>query len=120
MDSYYLEKRLRYLNGKIKRLEKNSNFFGKNIIKVILFGIGFSFLAPRYYQHDSYTGYTSDTIQERMDGNYWNAVLLCAGVYISLSLLGHFIWGIQDRRKMKKLIERKRKIEEKISSRKRE
>lgn len=117
MSSFTLDKQLRHVNMKIKKLKKNSNFFGRNILKVILFGIGFSFIAPLYDGNDEhYTGRKRDSILERMDGDYWNAVLLCAGVYLTLCLLGHFIWGIQDRQKMKHLVQRKEKIEEKLRS----
>jgi len=116
MSGFNLEKQLRHVNMKIRKLEKNSNFFGRNIVKVVLFGVGFSFLAPRYSGNsDDYMNHDRDSILEQMDGNYWNAVLLCAGVYVSLALLGHFVWGIQDRRKMKRLLVRKKIILEKMN-----
>lgn len=114
MGDYFAEKKLRYLNMKIRNLEKNSNFLKKEIIKVILIGITFSLLAPFYRGEEELTGRLRDSPLDRMGGNYLNTVILAAGVYIVFCLLGHFIWGIQDRRKMKKLLEQKRIVEEKL------
>ena len=117
MSGFTLEKQLRHVNMKIKKLEKNSIFFGRNIVKVALFGFAFSFLAPRYSgSEDDFIDHDGESILEQMDGNYWKAILLCAGVYASLALLGHFVWGIQDRRKMKRLLTRKEMILEKMNS----
>jgi hypothetical protein len=112
MSNFTPEKKLRHVNSKIKQLEKNSNFLKKEIVKVILIGIIFSLLAPMYRGEEDISGSQRDSALERMDGNYLNTVLLAAGVYISFCLLGHFIWGIQDRKKMKYLLERKSKIEQ--------
>jgi flagellar biosynthesis protein FlhB len=113
---YTLQKRLKVINLKIKKLHKNSNFFKRNLLKVILFGIGFCLIGPFYSRYDELNISKRESVLEQMDGNYLYAVFLFAAIYISFSILGHITMGIQDRRSLKKLLHEKQHVEEKIKS----
>lgn len=111
---YTLQKRLKIVNLKLKRLERNSNFFKKNIFKVVLFGIVVCLIGPYYSVSDDLHITKRKSVLEQMDDNYLNSVLLFVGVYTSLCLLGHIVWNFQDKKTMNKLLKEKKSIEEKI------
>lgn len=105
MNEYRKRKLLKATKYKIKRIHSESGFFIKNIWKVIIFGIGFSFWTP-FYRGDH-----EKSILEKEEYTYIELVLFSASVYVCFCLLGHFVWGIQDKRSLKKLIKKKEILE---------
>ncbi len=67
----------------------------------------------------------NDTKQEQLKGNtimeegnlsYFEAVLLTAVIYTVYCLIGHFIWGMQDKRKHERLMKRKKQLEAELKN----
>ena len=104
MYHYYKRKALPATKNKIASNLNQSNYFGRNIWKVIGFGILVSLWAPTYSDNKG------KTIMDEGNFSYFEAVLFTAVIYTVFCLLGHFIWGMQDRKKHERLMERKRQL----------
>lgn len=107
---HYKRKALQATENKISSNIKQSNFFGRNLWQVIGFGILVSLWAPIY------SGSNGRTIMEEGNLTYFEAVLFTAVVYSVFCLLGHFIWGMQDKRKHKQLMLRKKQLEAELKN----
>lgn len=97
----YQENRIIVYKAKIEMLKKDANYFKKNMLLFVLFGIGFSFIAPFYGQDTTYVG-NSETVIEKLDGGYLQAVLFCAAVYFTLLIIGTLVFPLQDKLRVKK------------------
>ncbi|MCM4161621.1 hypothetical protein FHG64_05700 [Antarcticibacterium flavum] len=106
MTTYYKRKALQATENKIASNIRQSNYFGRNLWQVIGFGILVSLYAPT---HSS--GNKGKMLYEDSELSYFELVVSTAVVYTVFCMLGHFIWGYQDRRKHERLMERKRQLE---------
>jgi hypothetical protein len=111
MSDYFKRKALQATENKIVSNLRQSNYFGRNLRKVIGFGILVSFWAPTYS-----SGNKGKMLYEDSHLSYFELVLSTAVVYTVFCLLGHFIWGFQDRRKHERLMKRKRQLEEELGT----
>ena len=109
MSRYHKEKALQATINKIDTLKKETNFFVKNVWKVAGFGIFVSFWAPIF--KPSHGIYHRKSAIEVSDLSYPEIVIMTAFLYIIACILGHFIWKLQDKIKLQKLLERKKQLE---------
>ena len=112
MQKHYKEKHLQATIYKIENVKREQNFLIKHLWKVIAFGIAFSFWAPFHGAGNHLT--KSKSLLDSDEYNYTELVFTCAMTYIVLCLLFHFSSKYQDKRKLKKLSNLKKKLEEEI------
>jgi len=110
MSKHYKEKALLATTYKIQSLKEQSNFFKKNLNKVIILGVAFSFCAPFY------SGENGKTVKELSEVTYTDSVLLTAAVVFALCLIAHVSWTIQDKLRLKRLLKRKKELEDEIKT----
>lgn len=91
----YQRNRIEVYNRKIEDIQMQRGFFKRNFVKVILFGLGFCFLGPFYSGFDGILGNRHTIIQEA--GSYWKTVIMCAAVFYGFCIIGHLLFGIQDK-----------------------
>ncbi|WP_193361489.1 hypothetical protein [Aquimarina agarivorans] len=96
----YQENRLIVYKAKIEMLKNDANYFKKNMFSFVLFGIGFSIIAPFYGQDSTNLG-NSETVAEKLGGGYLQAVLFCAALYFTLLIIGTLVFPLQDKLKVK-------------------
>lgn len=116
MERYYKEKALLATENKIHTLKKNSNLIPKNIVKVILFGIGFSLYAPFFGSGKSY-GRNKNSVMSLAAKNgisYLELVLYIIFGYFICCILLHYLWEFQDKSQLKKLFLRKQNLEKEL------
>jgi hypothetical protein len=109
MSHYFKRKALLATEYKIASNLRQSNYFGRNLWQVIGFGIIVSLYAPI---HSS--GSNGKMLYEDSDLSYLELAVSTAVVYTVFCLLGHFIWGFQDRKKHERLMKRKKQLEEEL------
>ncbi|SFU56584.1 hypothetical protein SAMN05216480_107157 [Pustulibacterium marinum] len=119
MDSeirYYREKELLAIEGKIYTTEQGRKYFVKNIYKIIGVGIVFSFLGAKYKGRSGYNGSgpLQPSLAEALELSYIETVLLIAFFYTLVCFIAHFAWEYQDKKKIKKLENRRREIENEL------
>ncbi len=108
----YQKNRLQIYNARIEKLEQSSGFVKKNFLKVLLFGIGFSFLFPFYSgPNHYYIQIDNETTLERSGLDYTTMVLITFLVYAFLCFLGHVVFSYQETKQLQKLKKLKASIE---------
>ncbi|WP_047247475.1 hypothetical protein [Maribacter thermophilus] len=112
MSRYYKEKELIVVRARIRSTIRNSGFFVKNLWKVIGFGIFFAIWAPTYVSVDQLG--RSKSAMETSGLEYKELVILTAVLYTFFSFLAHFIWQKQDRKRLNRLEQRKRELENEL------
>ena len=110
MSKHHVEKALIAVNNKIKRLEKQTGYVIKNQNKVIIVVTILSFLTPFCGTKDG------KSIPDLLEMSYSSTVVFIFVAISSACLLGHVIWTIQDKAQMKRLLHRKKKLEDKLDS----
>ncbi|MGV6831405.1 MAG: hypothetical protein ACWA5P_07585 [bacterium] len=108
MSKHYTEKALQATNNKIDRIVEDNNFFERNINLMIVLAVLFSFVAP-------YLG-KEKTIMEELEISYSEAVVFWAMVSATFCYLCYFMWKVQDKMRLKKLIKRKKELEKDLES----
>ena len=109
MSDYYKEKALQATLNKIESHNKQTNFFIRNIWKVIGFGIFVSIWAPT--QTAGHYISNRKTAIEVSGLSYHLLVLLTGVLYIAACFLAHFVWKKQDEKTLKKLLTKKNNLE---------
>lgn len=112
----YQKNRLEVYSRRLEEIKKNNGFFKKNLVKVIIFGIIFSLIAPSY-NGDSTSKIRlaeSESILDKMGGNYLSSVLLTLAIYTLFCIIGHIGFGIQDKMRIKKFRKLIKNIEDEI------
>ncbi|NQY05626.1 MAG: hypothetical protein HRT68_05315 [Flavobacteriaceae bacterium] len=108
----YQKNRLSVINARIERLEGESGFVKKNLLKVILGGVLFSLFVPFYSSKGSVASvHETETIIERSDMSYMEVFIYTLFFYGVLVLLGHIVFTIQEKNQLKKLLQEKEAIE---------
>ena len=110
MTRHHLEKALIAVNNKIERLDKQTGYIIKNQNKVIIIVVILSFLTPFCGTQDG------KSIPDLLEMSYSGTVVF---IFVAISLaclLGHVIWTIQDKAQMKRLLQRKQKLEDKLDA----
>ncbi len=111
----YQRNRLEVYSRKIEDIENHSGFFKKNLVKVIIFGVLFSLYAPTYVGEHNLRFGNSSPVMDRIGGSYLTAVIWALCVYTSFCLLGHFVFALQDKYRIKRFQKLKKAIEEEIA-----
>ncbi len=106
MSDYYKEKALQATLNKIESHKAQSNFFIRNIWKVIGFGIFVSIWAPTE-RPEHYLSNRKSSL-EVSDLSYYELVILTAVLYTAVCFLAHFIWKQQEKKAMRKLMTKKK------------
>jgi hypothetical protein len=115
MNHATLKNQLILVNLKIKELEKDANFLGRHIYKVILFGIVLCLFLAKYGDTGRYSTEGKDRpILQMFEENYLFAFLFCAGIYAAFCVLVHLIWRFQERKELNRWMKRKQILEEKL------
>src|SRR5690606_37710887 len=103
------EKRLYVLKLKLKRAQEQTGFFKKNLIMMI-----FSIIRISFYVSFFSEVYLNKNVITITKGKLINELIFTASICVVFCLLGHIIWGIQDRLKIKRLIKEIEKLENEI------
>lgn len=104
----YQANRLEVTERRIEVAKQEAGIIKRNFIKIILFGTVFCLLCPFY-------GGDSETIIDMLGGSYWYAVLFVTAVYVSLMVIGHVGFTIQDKTKIKRLLRERERLLTEIS-----
>ena len=107
MSKYYKEKALLATENKIDRIKEDAGFFKRNQNKLIIVGAVIALIAPLYNRG-------SRSLQKELGMSYENSVLFIAAAYASICFLSYVLWSIQDRLKLKRLMKRKKELEEEL------
>ncbi|MCF7561091.1 hypothetical protein L3X39_10630 [Sabulilitoribacter multivorans] len=110
MSKHYKEKALLATTYKIEKVKKQSGYFKSNINKVIILAALFSFLAPFYSNENG------KSMKDLLEISYTESVVFAFIVVSSFCLIGHVVWTIQDKSRLKELMKRKKELEEDIKS----
>ncbi|RXJ52842.1 hypothetical protein [Gelidibacter gilvus] len=104
----YKRKALLATEYKIENIRTQTGFFVRNIWKIIGFGIFISFWAPTH--QTSAAGFKSKSALQINDYNYLDLVLMTAFGYTVCCFIGHYIWSWQDKKQLKKLIQKRNNL----------
>lgn len=102
------EKRLYVLKLKLEKVQSQKNFFNKNLLKVILSIIVISFYVSFFTDI-----YLKPDLLYVTKGKILYELLFTSTLCVFFSFLAHIIWGIQDRKKIKRLQIEIEKLEKK-------
>lgn len=115
MEKYYTEKALLATEYKIQTLKKRTNLILKNNIKITLFGIIFSFVAPFYSNSDYLRNHPSVLENSLKEGiGYWELVIYILIGYSGCCILLHYLWKYQDNKELNNLFSTKQQLEKEI------
>ncbi len=107
----YQKNRLEVYNRKIDDIKMHSSFFKKNLIKVIVVGIGIALVAPFYSGgSNDLSRSNSQSIMGRLGSNYFEAVLWILAVYVSFCIIGHVVFNLQDKYRIRKFQKLKKEL----------
>lgn len=104
-----LEKNLYITELKIKKIINGSNFFRRNLLKVIGVGLLFSIWAPSYVGE-----FKEKSIMDRGDYSYFELVLFALIIYSTFCVLAHFSWKYNDKKALQKLKKKKSDIKQQL------
>ncbi|GAA4270914.1 hypothetical protein U6A24_03360 [Aquimarina gracilis] len=111
----YQKNRLEVYTRKIEDIQNHSGFFKKNLLKVIIFGILFSLYVPTYTGGHKLRFGRSQSIMDRLGGDYFTAVIWSLCVYASFCIIGHIVFAIQDKYRIKRFQRLIKAIEDDIA-----
>jgi len=108
MTKYYKEKALLATENKIDSIKRDADFFKRNLNRFIVFGTLASFVAPNYGK--------DKPLYAELNVSYYDLVVFFVIVFASICFISYIIWKVQDRTRMRKLLKRKKELEEEIKS----
>ncbi len=108
MTKHYKEKALLATENKIDSIKRDADFFKRNLNRFIVFGTLASFVAPNYGK--------DKPLYAELNVSYYDLVVLFVIVFASICFISYIIWKVQDRTRMRKLLKRKKELEEEIKS----
>ncbi|QLE02829.1 hypothetical protein HX109_15105 [Galbibacter sp. BG1] len=115
MSSYFKEKELSAIDGKISSILKQSGFFKRNFWKVLGLGLLLSILGPFYKPEDDW-GFLMPTVLEITDIDYFSLALSFLIFYCTACLIAHFVWKFQENCQLKALRSRKANLEKELNA----
>ncbi len=113
MSITHKKKHLQATIFKIENVKREQNFLLRNLWKVIVLGVLFSFWAPTRRPEREFLQRGKSMVEDG-EYSYTSSVLICAAVYASICFIYHVVSKYQDQRKLKKLEELKRNLEREI------
>ena len=112
MSDYYKEKALQATLGRINNIQRQKGFMVRNLWKVIAFGIFVSFWAP--LGRGSMKGFAVKSPIDVGGYTYFEMVIGTAVGYTFFCILSHYIWKFQDKKDLKRLNNRKNRLEKEL------
>ncbi|WP_203292505.1 hypothetical protein [Luteirhabdus pelagi] len=112
MSDYIKEKALQATLNKIESNRRQSNYFIRNIWKVIGFGIFVSIWAPT--KAPDHLGFDRKSAVEVGELGYYELVVITALLYTLVCFIAHFVWKYQDKKALHKLLKRKLELEKEL------
>lgn len=107
----YKENELEVTERRLYTVNEGRHYFLKNWYKVLVFIVVFSLISPNIGSQNKMATNNGTTVIELLQMSYFQIVMFVFIACIAVCTLAHFIWDLQDSKKIKRLEKYKRELE---------